>query len=257
MRINYHTHTVRCRHARGTEREYIEAAIANGIQVLGFSDHTPYPTPQEGDWWRPYMKMEELSEYVNTLLELKREYKNRIELHIGLEAEYFPAFFGELLDAVRSLQIEYLIMGQHKLGDGRSTDIYSGTETKEESVLEYYYSQVLAGAATGSFTYIAHPDVLRFEGERDVYERHTRDFCRRIREMNLPLEINFLGIQEERRYPREDFWRIAGEEGCDAVYGLDAHSPGSFQWKETWEKAEKLREKYRLHVLEELALRRP
>jgi histidinol-phosphatase (PHP family) len=42
MTVNYHTHTVRCRHASGTEREYIETAISRGITTLGFSDHSPY-----------------------------------------------------------------------------------------------------------------------------------------------------------------------------------------------------------------------
>ena len=31
MKSNYHTHTWRCNHARGTEREYIETAKKNGI----------------------------------------------------------------------------------------------------------------------------------------------------------------------------------------------------------------------------------
>ena len=30
MKANYHTHTVRCRHAVGDEHEYIENAIAAG-----------------------------------------------------------------------------------------------------------------------------------------------------------------------------------------------------------------------------------
>ena len=34
MLKNYHTHTPRCRHATGTEREYIEAAIAAGIRKM-------------------------------------------------------------------------------------------------------------------------------------------------------------------------------------------------------------------------------
>ena len=41
MRANYHTHTPRCRHAVGSEREYIEQAIEAGMEILGFSDHTP------------------------------------------------------------------------------------------------------------------------------------------------------------------------------------------------------------------------
>ena len=37
MRFNLHTHTFRCRHASGTEREYIENAIRSGMDLLGFS----------------------------------------------------------------------------------------------------------------------------------------------------------------------------------------------------------------------------
>ena len=38
---NYHSHTPRCNHAHGEEREYIETAIKAGYSVLGFSDHSP------------------------------------------------------------------------------------------------------------------------------------------------------------------------------------------------------------------------
>ena len=41
MKANYHTHTARCMHAEGTEREYIEQALARRVQTLGFSDHAP------------------------------------------------------------------------------------------------------------------------------------------------------------------------------------------------------------------------
>ena len=40
---NYHTHTSRCGHAGGTDEEYVLAAIEAGWQVLGFSDHMPWP----------------------------------------------------------------------------------------------------------------------------------------------------------------------------------------------------------------------
>ena len=45
MRANYHAHTWRCSHAKGTERDYVEAALDRGLEILGFSDHTPYPFP--------------------------------------------------------------------------------------------------------------------------------------------------------------------------------------------------------------------
>ncbi len=42
MLANYHTHTERCYHASGEDKEYVEAAIKAGLKVLGFSDHCPW-----------------------------------------------------------------------------------------------------------------------------------------------------------------------------------------------------------------------
>lgn len=70
MIANYHTHTWRCMHASGTEREYVEKAIEGGLQILGFSDHTPMP--YAGDYVSTVkMKPAQLEDYVNTILGLK------------------------------------------------------------------------------------------------------------------------------------------------------------------------------------------
>lgn len=41
MKTNYHTHTFRCKHASGTDRDYVEAAVANGFSELGFQITSP------------------------------------------------------------------------------------------------------------------------------------------------------------------------------------------------------------------------
>ena len=65
MIANYHTHTWRCSHATGTEEEYVQAALDRKLEILGFSDHTPYGFPQGYDsWFR--MKQEQLADYCNT-----------------------------------------------------------------------------------------------------------------------------------------------------------------------------------------------
>ena len=80
IKCNFHTHTTRCKHATGMEREYVENAIEAGFQVLGFSDHSPYLF--EGNHVsRIRMFMEELEGYVRTVEELKQEYKNDIQIH--------------------------------------------------------------------------------------------------------------------------------------------------------------------------------
>ena len=46
---SFHTHTTRCRHAEGEDREYVLEAVKSGMTVLGFSDHSPYVF--EGDYY--------------------------------------------------------------------------------------------------------------------------------------------------------------------------------------------------------------
>ena len=41
--VNLHTHTCRCKHARGIPADYAKAAEEKGIRVLGMTDHTPFP----------------------------------------------------------------------------------------------------------------------------------------------------------------------------------------------------------------------
>ena len=96
MIANYHTHTWRCRHADGTEREYVENAIAAGLKILGFSDHTPQVYPN-GFVCPVKMLPEELEGYVDTILDLKREYKADIDILLGLEAEYLYTLWEPLL----------------------------------------------------------------------------------------------------------------------------------------------------------------
>ena len=41
-KVNYHTHTYRCQHGKGDVEDYIQYALANGLTILGLSDHTPW-----------------------------------------------------------------------------------------------------------------------------------------------------------------------------------------------------------------------
>ncbi|MBQ6692454.1 MAG: hypothetical protein IJN00_03880, partial [Clostridia bacterium] len=60
-------------------------------------------------------------------------------------------------------------------------------------------------------------------GDAGVYAEEMRRICVCSRERGIPLEINFLGIRDNRPYPREDFWTIAGQEHSPVTFGFDAH----------------------------------
>ncbi|MBQ5954258.1 MAG: histidinol-phosphatase [Lachnospiraceae bacterium] len=227
MIANYHTHTYRCGHAEGNEKDYVQEAVKAGLKILGFSDHTPqdYYDADPGRYpSRVRMKPEELPGYADSIRSLKDEYADRLEIHLGVEAEYYPKYFPRLLEMLRENRIEYMILGQHYLGN-EVGDVYSGRETDDPQTLRRYVSQVCEALDTGLFTYLAHPDLIHFVGDARIYESEMRRLCHHAKETGTPLEINLLGMREERHYPTASFWPVAAEEGCEVVIGCDAHQP--------------------------------
>lgn len=228
MIANYHTHTFRCGHASGTEREYIERAIENGIKIMGFSDHIPFRFP-DGTESGFRVPTESAEEYVSALRGLKEEYKNDIEIHIGFESEYYPLYYGEMLANAVAWGAEYLILGQHFIGNEHPHGMYCGSRQNTSENLREYAGTVVEAIKTGSFSYVAHPDVFFFGGSREEYVEEMRKICVASRQFGVPLEINLLGIRDNRHYPNELFWELAGQEGCTAVLGFDAHDvPSAF-----------------------------
>ena len=250
MIANYHTHTVRCHHAVGSETDYIENAIRNGMKILGFADHTPYDTPKP----RPFrMAPEELPEYAATLRALGEQYQDQIDILIGVEVEYYPTLFPAHLELLRDNGVQYMILGQHFVRD-EQTGIPSFRRTEDPEALRQYYENVLAAAKTGRFLYIAHPDVFHFVGDETAYNELTADFLAQMKPLGIPLELNRLGFADGRHYPRRAFWEKCGEMGIPAVIGLDAHDPAVFQDEESVDRLIAFGRECGVRILPELEL---
>lgn len=253
MIANYHTHTIRCNHASGTEEEYIRCALEAGMRTLGFSDHTPYCFP--GDYYSTFrMRPELLPEYAATIRRLAGEYRDRLRILLGVECEYYPKHFSDTLALLRDNGVEYLILGQHFPGNEYDR-IYGGRRTSQEEDLRDYCHQAMEAMNTGLFTYFAHPELIHFQGEEKIYRQHMRQVCREARSCSVPLEINLMGIREGKWYPNRIFMEIAAEEGCQMVLGCDAHSPAALKIPDIEKKALDMAAEFDLTVLPEVEIR--
>ena len=103
---------------------------------------------------------------------------------------------------------------------------------------------------TGLFTYLAHPDFIKFVGEESVFNKHMRRLCEGMKAMEVPLELNLLGVLENRRYPNLRFWKIAQEVGNVAILGVDAHAPEQLLRTDTVEKAKKIAAEFGLPLID-------
>ena len=73
--------------------------------------------------------------------------------------------------------------------------------------------------------------------------------CIAAKELNIPLEINLLGIRYNKHYPAEKFWQIVGEIGAPVTIGYDAHASENFLDTDQLEKADELIKKYKLNYI--------
>jgi len=254
MTVNLHTHTARCMHAVGTDEEYVLAAIDRGLQVLGFSDHTPHLYP-EGYVSTVRMTPRQLPEYADSIRTLQKKYADKINVILGAEVEYFPAMFADTLGMLRDNGIEYMILGQHHIGNEIGQP-HCGKATEDAQILKAYCDQVIAGMETGLFTYFAHPDFINFIGDPKVYENHMRRVCRTAKGCNIPLEVNMLGLRQERHYPSDRFFALVAEEGCPVVIGSDAHKPEQVLLPENEAQAMRIINRFGLELITEPQIRK-
>ncbi len=229
---NYHSHTVRCHHAVGTEEAYVLASIEMGYSVLGFSDHTPWRFASD---YVSGMRMspDELKGYVETVASLRERYRSQIRIHTGLEAEYFPRYVSWLHE-MQDMGVSYFILGQHQVDTEENGDYSSRMCETDDGVLRYAES-CAEGIRTGMYAYIAHPDLYmaRRRNPEDfnrACERAADMICQACLEEGVPLEYNLLGLGDElsghsRGYPNPQFWAYAAKHGCNAIIGVDAHDP--------------------------------
>lgn len=253
---DYHNHTPRCRHASGSEREYIETAIKRGLKVLGFSDHSPYLFP--GDYYSTHrMFPEETEAYYRTLSDLREEYKRDIDIYIGFEAEYYPALFEKMLDLIAPYDFDYLILGQHFLYNEYDVPVSSFAKTSDEARLALYVDQTSEALRTGKYSCFAHPDVINFQGDAAVYERYMRKLLETAHELSIPLEINLQGLIENRPYPRREFFRLAKEMGSEIILGCDAHATDRVATPEGYRLAEAWCDELGLSLISRLKLKKP
>lgn len=251
MDYNFHTHTYRCGHAEGQDEEYVLRAIKNGIKELGFSDHIPllYPDGYQAGY---RVKVETLNDYFSSLNSLKEKYKDKIDIKIGFECEYFEELFEEMLEKAIDWGTEYLILGQHFFHpehSGNPRAVHVALQPNDASLLEEYAESIVKAIKTGKFSYVAHPDMFNFEGDKKTYQQIMRKICVASKEYNIPLEINLLGIQGKRIYPNPDFWEVVAEEKSPVTFGCDAHTPLSVYNQDAVTKAEQLVERFALNYI--------
>ncbi len=102
---NYHTHSNYC-DGKATLHEMVEFAVAHGFTALGFSGHCPLP-------FQNTYSITDYEGYCREVRALKEEYRDRIEISLGLEIDYIPGMLEDFTPLIEQGGLEYTIGSVH------------------------------------------------------------------------------------------------------------------------------------------------
>ncbi|MFI3287642.1 MAG: histidinol-phosphatase [Rikenellaceae bacterium] len=218
MKTNYHTHTKRCRHASGTDEEYVLAAIEGGFSTLGFSDHMPwfYTDDYISDM---RMGRGQVDDYFLSVECLRDKYAEKIEIKSGLECEYYPDSMDWLKFLKAVYEPDYLILGNHFLKNEQK-GLYAGHAFTEKE-LKLYLDTSIAAMQTKLYTCFAHPELFVYACIAP--SRYAISIFR-----ELAIAARDLGVVFERNVQTPfhiELWEEVADVQPKVIIGIDAHKP--------------------------------
>ena len=241
--FNLHTHSIYS-DGKSQPREIVVEAVRQGLTTLGFSEHSPLPFDNNFS-----VKEADMPRYVAEIAQLKEEFKGKIDLYCGLEADYLTGVSEPFAVTKERYHLDYLIGGVHLVGqsanpdeiwfiDGPKWEVYDEGLQKFfdgdiRRAVRRFYEQSNEMIENEQFDIIAHFDKIKMHN-RERYFREDELWYRKlaletldlIREKGLVMEINTRGIYKKRYngfYPSPWLMEEACKMGVPAVISADAH----------------------------------
>ena len=232
QKFNYHTHTYRCGHADDsmTDEDFVKEFINKGFKTMAFTDHCPEKVKIDH---RQNMRMDysEKDEYLNSVKELKKIYKDIINIDSGYEVEYLPGQEENIFELKN--EVDKIVLGQHFIysEDNKTLRIFRHHPFKDSDLIKY--ANYIKTAIEKSIPdIVVHPDLYMLSRNEfgKTEEEVAKIICSASEKYNIPLEINLTeafkclsGLGRKITYPCKQFWEIASNYDIKVLYGIDAH----------------------------------
>ena len=253
--FNLHAHSIYS-DGKSQPREIVEEAVRQGLTTLGFSEHSPLPFDNNFS-----VKEANMPKYVAEIAQLKAEFKDKIDIYCGLEADYLTGVSEPFAVTKEKFHLDYLIGGVHLVIDPAlrpfdelraqgplADDIWfidgPKWEVYDEGLRKFFdgdihravrrfFDQSNEMIENEQFDIIAHFDKIKmhnrdryFHEDEPWYRKHALETLDLIRETGLVMEINTRGIYKKRYngfYPSPWLMEEACKMHIPAIISADAH----------------------------------
>ncbi len=220
-----HSHTPLCRHADGEPTEYAAVAEQRGLRGLIVTCHNPMPS---GFSARVRMREDEFDQYVDLVERTRQEWAGRVDVRLGLEADYFEGHESYLEKQLRSSDFHFVLGSVHPQID----EFRERYWTNDPMEVQRIYFRLLAQAAeTRLFDSIAHPDLIKnFTSEAwhpEAIMDEIADVLDRIAATGVAMELNTSGVNKtiSEMNPFPAMLAEMRARDIPVTLGADAHQP--------------------------------
>ena len=199
--------------------------------MIGISDHSPYfgnplDHPQPGI----AMAKSEFPAYIQEVLTLKEEYKDRIEVLLGVESDFFAKHAEVYRSVYEQYPFDYIIGSIHAV---EGVSIFNRNRWKKLNEQEKiatkaaYYEQIILSAKSGMFDILGHIDAMKgyYPEFVDIPAPSIDQALQVIADCDVAIEINTSGSTKDCGgwYPSDDLLARALHYGVKVTFGSDAH----------------------------------
>ncbi len=236
MKKDFHIHTKYCNHAIGEMSEYVESAIAQGLEEMGFLEHYEVDINYYKKNWLSY---DELTTYYEQGLKLREQYGSYIKIDLGIELGINLSQIDALNKGLQKHPWDHVGLSFHYLKfEPYSINICSGSSNNllqmknyvVQKAVQMYFDTLQEGIQAIDADFLCHFDVL-WRNYPDIevtpaLEKRIIQILELIRTKNMALEINTSGfLHRGEQYPATWILIQAHQLGIPFVVGSDSHAP--------------------------------
>lgn len=244
MKYNYHTHSNFC---DGTAplKAYVEEAVKQHFDVLGFSGHAPLPFESGFA-----MSQSALTEYTDKVHTLGEENKDFLQVYLSLELDYIPGISYPFEEVRKACGLDYTIGSVHLVGsadthglwfiDGPQQAVYDEGlkqlfNNDIKKAVTAYYRQVQEMLVSQQPDIVGHFDKIKmhnqgryFSEEASWYIALVEETLEIIAKHNIIVEVNTRGLYKKRSnslFPDGWILKRMHQQGIGVMVNSDAHHP--------------------------------
>lgn len=225
---NYHSHTQFC-DGRASMQCMAESAFNTGMEIWGFSPHSPIPVDSGCN-----MDFNAMDGYIAESCSIKEKYGDKMKILTGMEIDFISSEWGPHVDYFQNLPLDYSIGSIHFVPnqDGIPIDcdgslenfsrkLKEGFNNDLRYVVERFYEQELLMIECGGFDILGHFDKIaaNASGVNPDIESYgwygvlVDDVIRNARDAGYVFEINTKAIHDRNRFfPAANLWKKLPDE---------------------------------------------